>query len=173
MALLPLAVFNQQVLTGYSIQPIHYELYVANYVALLAAVLAASTIAQAHRRAPLVKRTFALAAMVAIGWGVIEITYAVRARTAVNTIRDEARPAALRLAEIANKRGDDPRNSIVFATNIIQADTLPADAPQPVLWAPHMRSFPGVDFAEDKSRYYAQLYYSSIDAATFESLIAI
>ena len=171
LALLPLAVFNQQLLTGYSIQPIHYELYVANYVALLAAVLAASTIAQAHRRAPLVKRAFAIAAMVAISWGVIEITYAVRARTDLNTIRDEARPAALRLAEIANKRGGDPRDSIVFATNIIQADTLPADAPQPVLWAPHMRSFAGVDFAEDKSRYYAQLYYSGIEATTFESLL--
>ena len=170
LALLPLAVFNQQVLTGYSIQPIHYELYVANYAVLLAAVLAASTIAQAHRRAPLAKPVLALGAMVAIGWGVIEITYAVRARTELNTMRAEIRPAALRLAEIANNRTID-RNSIVFATNIVQADTLPADAPQPVLWAPHMRSFPGVDFAEDKSRYYAQLYYSGVDAATFESLL--
>lgn len=171
LALLPLAVFNQQVLTGYSIQPIHYELYVANYAALLAAVLSASSIALARSPAPWVKRTFALAAMVAIGWGLIEITYAIRARTELNRIRDEARPAALRLAEIAKTRGDDPRNSIVFATQIVQADTLPADAPQPVLWAPHMRSFPGVDFAEDKSRYYAQLYYSGIDAAAFESLL--
>ncbi len=171
LALLPLAVFNQQVLTGYSIQPIHYELYVANYVSLLAAVLGASTIAQAYRRVALAKRAFAFAAIVAIGWGGIEITYAIRARTELNRIRAEARPAALRLAEIANKRADDPRNSIVFATNIVQADTLPADAPQPVLWAPHMRSFPGVDFAEEKSRYYAQLYYSGVDAAKFESLL--
>jgi hypothetical protein len=100
---------------------------------------------------------------------VIEITYAIRARTELNRIRDEARPAALRLTEIA--RANDPRNSIVFATNIVQADTLPADAPQPVLWAPHMRSFPGVDFAEEKSRYYAQLYYTGVDNATFASLL--
>jgi len=171
LALLPLAVFNQQVLTGYSIQPIHYELYVANYVSLLAAVLGASTIAQAYRRVALAKRAFALAAIVAIGWGAIEITYAIRARTELNRIRDEARPATLRLAEIANKSGDDPRNSIVFVTNIVQADSLPSDAPQAVLWAPHMRSFPGVSLAEDKSRYYAQLYYSGIDPAEFESLL--
>jgi len=168
LALLPLAVFNQQVLTGYSIQPIHYELYVANYAALLAGVLCVSTIARRYRPV-LAKRAFALAAIVGLGWGVIEITYAIRARTELNKIRDEARPAALHLAEIA--RANDPRNSIVFATNIVQADTLPADAPQPVLWAPHMRSFPGVDFAEEKSRYYAQLYYTGVDNATFESLL--
>jgi hypothetical protein len=171
LALLPLAVFNQQVLTGYSIQPIHYELYIANYAVLLATVLGVSTILQAHRRQSMAKRAFAIAGIVAIGWGVVEITYAIRARTELNRIRDEARPAALRLAEIAHQRADDPRNLIVFATNIVQADTLPADAPQPVLWAPHMRSFPGVDFAEDKSRYYAQLYYSGVDAAKFESLL--
>jgi hypothetical protein len=172
LALLPLAVFNQQLLTGRSIQPIHYELYVANYAVLLAAVLAASTIARAHGRARFAKRAFTFAAMVAIGWGVIEVTYAVRARTELNRIRDEVRPAALRLAEISRTRtNNDPRNSLVFATNIVQADTLPADAPQSVLWAPHMRSFPGVDFAEDKSRYYAQLYYSGVDAARFESLV--
>jgi len=34
-----------------------------------------------------------------------------------------------------------------------------------------MRSFPGVDFAHDKSRYYTQLYYSGVDAAKFESLL--
>jgi len=171
LALVPLAVFNQQVLTGYSIQPIHYELYVANYTALLAAVLSASTIAQAHMTARLLKRAFALTAIVAIGWGVVEIAYAIRARTELNIIRDEARPAALRLAEIAKTGADDSRDPIVFATNIIQADTLPADAPQPLLWAPHMRSFPGVDFAHDKSRYYTQLYYSGVDAAKFESLL--
>src|SRR5262249_40094980 len=112
---------------------------------------------------------FAVAAIVAIGWGVIEMTYAIRARSNLNQIRAEARPAALRLAAIAKKAGADPRNEIVLATNIIQADTLPADAPQPVLWAPHMRSFPGVALGEERSRYYAQLYYTGIDAVTFES----
>ncbi len=34
-ALAPLLVFNQQVLTGKSLQPFHYEFYVINYVVLL------------------------------------------------------------------------------------------------------------------------------------------
>jgi hypothetical protein len=167
--LLPLAVFNQQVLTGYSIQPIHYELYIANYAALIAAVVGVGTIARARRPAPLVERAFVVAAIVAIGWGATEIAYAIRARSDLNQIRGEVRPAALRLATIAKTAAGDPRNAIVLATNIIQADTLPADAPQPVLWAPHMRSFPGVALGEERSRYYAQLYYTGVDAATFES----
>jgi hypothetical protein len=34
------AVFNQQILTGRSLQPMHYEQYVSNYLAILAAVIA-------------------------------------------------------------------------------------------------------------------------------------
>ncbi|HYG83194.1 MAG TPA: hypothetical protein VD861_22540, partial [Pyrinomonadaceae bacterium] len=40
LALTPLAVFNQQVLTGRSLQPIHYEVFIVNYVVAFALVLA-------------------------------------------------------------------------------------------------------------------------------------
>ncbi|MFL6230250.1 MAG: hypothetical protein ACJ741_15870 [Pyrinomonadaceae bacterium] len=40
LALSVLAVFNQQVATGLSLQPMHYEQYVGNYVALISLVLA-------------------------------------------------------------------------------------------------------------------------------------
>jgi hypothetical protein len=39
-ALTPFAVFNQQLLTGRSLQPIHYEQFIANYVSLLSLALA-------------------------------------------------------------------------------------------------------------------------------------
>ncbi|HXT64666.1 MAG TPA: hypothetical protein VN696_16615 [Pyrinomonadaceae bacterium] len=171
LSLLPLVVFNQQALTGYSIQPIHYELYVANYAALLAVVLALSILAQAWRPNRKKRLAWALVAIVSIGWGAIEITYAIRARTDLNEIRDEARPAALRLNAIAKASANDPASTMIFAPNIVQADALPADAPQPVLWAPHMRSFAGVNFAEEKSRYYAQLYFSGTDVAGFDLLL--
>jgi hypothetical protein len=34
-----------------------------------------------------------------------------------------------------------------------------------------MRSFPGISLAEEKSRYYAQLYYTGTDVKSFESLL--
>jgi len=171
LALLPLIVFNQQVLTGYSIQPIHYELFVANYVALLAVVFAVSTIARSSKKVEFGRVALVLVAFFSIAWGIIEITYAIRARRELNLIRDEVRPVARRLAAIAKASTQDPARTVVFATNIVQADTLPADAPQAVLWAPHMRSFAGVNFADEKLRYYAQLYYSGTDLATFEALL--
>ncbi|MDX6269723.1 MAG: hypothetical protein QOD28_946 [Acidobacteriota bacterium] len=39
-ALTPFAVFNQQLLTGRSLQPVHYEQFIANYVSLLSLTLA-------------------------------------------------------------------------------------------------------------------------------------
>jgi hypothetical protein len=43
-SILPLFVFNQQVLTGYSIQPLHYNQYVLNYLVLLALILLVASI---------------------------------------------------------------------------------------------------------------------------------
>jgi hypothetical protein len=49
LALCVLVVFNQQIVTGRSLQPMHYEQYIGNYVALLAAVLAAGLLWQGRR----------------------------------------------------------------------------------------------------------------------------
>src|SRR6185503_6180200 len=38
-ALLPFVVFNQQVLTGRTMQPYHFEVFVVNYAALIALVI--------------------------------------------------------------------------------------------------------------------------------------
>jgi hypothetical protein len=56
LALSVLAVFNQQIATGLSLQPMHYEQYVGNYVALLAAALACVLLWQGHTRADEARR---------------------------------------------------------------------------------------------------------------------
>jgi hypothetical protein len=43
------------------------------------------------------------------------------------------------------------------------ADRLPTDAPQVLLWAPHMLIFPGVTEAENRERFFKQLYYLGFD----------
>ena len=49
LALTVLVVFNQQIITGRSLQPMHYEQYIGNYVALLAAALAAGLLWQGRK----------------------------------------------------------------------------------------------------------------------------
>lgn len=175
LALTPLVVFNQQVLTGYSLQPVHYEQYVTNYISLLSAVLAAAFLFQdliAERRAA-VNRVLACLALLALGYGAVEMYLGARALGEVNRLRDDVRPAALRLAELnaASSHAPPTLNAVVMATNVVQADNLPLDAPEAVLWSPHMRSFAEVTLAEDKERYYKLLYYSGIDESRFADLL--
>lgn len=82
-----------------------------------------------------------------------------------NVLRDEARPAALRLAALARPTADAEldTHSHVLATDYTVADTLPTVAPQPVLWSPHMFNFPGVSLAEDRERLAQYLFFTRID----------
>jgi hypothetical protein len=175
LALLPCVVFNQQIVSGLSLQPIHYEQFIANYVALVAIVLTAALVRQSRlataRKA--MQRVLVGVALLALGWGMLEMNSAVNAHLEVNRLRDESRPAALRLAQLgAHAPAPAPvHTEVVLVTNVVQADNLPVDAPQPVLWAPHMRSFAGVTLTEDKERYYQQLYYTGTDAARFDYLL--
>lgn len=174
LALLPLAVFNQQVLTGHSLQPVHYELFIANYAALAALIMAAALIFKRQLSVSGSKTNLALAslALLALCCGVIESRYAIKTHVEVNRIRDEIKPAGLRLAQLNDEVKTQGRSfPIVLATNIIQADELPVYMSDAVLWSPHMRAFAGVSLPEDKERYYKLLYYTGTDEAQFADLL--
>ncbi len=174
-AALPFVLFNQQIVTGRSLQPMHYEQFVANYITLIAAALAAPLLWRgartAQRSLPLY---FVLAiAYITFGWGAGETWIATRRFAAANVVRDEARPLAQRLREIAlQSYADKPGAAtnplaVVFTPDIARADNLPMVAPQAVLWAPHMFVFSGVTVAENKERFFQYLYYGGVDADEF------
>ena len=160
-ALTPLIVFNQQVITGYSLQPLHYELFIAKYLALLALVLTVSRLR--HRRETVRRRARSLAfvAFVALAWGMIETGIETKRHAWASLDRDEALPVARRLAELA--RGSSQTldtQSIVLYFNLDAADFSPTLAPQPVLWAPHTPAFSGLTAEENRERLYQYLYYT-------------
>jgi hypothetical protein len=160
LALTPIVVFNQQVITGRSLQPIHYQVFIGNYVAGLALIV---TLGLFWRRSVLRTRAAGKGAMIAlaviaIAWGFVECHYTVRILDDVNVIRDEAYPVGLRLAELG-RADPDARKRTVLYFGIAEADDLPTIAPQAVLWARHQHVFAGVDWEENKERYYQQLYY--------------
>ena len=163
LALVPTIVFNQQLITGQSLQPIHYQVFIGNYVAGTALVLTfgliwtkAEGITETVRRA-----AFSTLALLAVSWGFIECHYTVRVLDDVNVIRDEALPVARRLDEIG-KQGDDARLKTVMHFGIAEGDDLPTVAPQSVLWARHQHVFAGVTWQENKERYYQYLYYLGV-----------
>lgn len=175
-ALMPVVVFNQQIVTGLLLQPVHYSRYSANYACLVAAVMAATLIWRARfpaQRSALA-RLCVCAAIVVFSWSVVETLIRTGRSAQVNYERDEARRMGLHLAGLAvqtpNSTDRHRELPVVLSTNASLADALPNDAHQPVLWAQHMFVFSGTSEKENRERLYQQLYYSGIDEATFAAL---
>ena len=171
-ALAPLIMFNQQVLTGRSLQPIHYEQFVANYVSLLAFALTALAVWQRRSLQRKIPALLLIAiSLVSIARASQEAWLAGRGRVAFSTIVDESRPAALRLAELSSVETNERSNTVLVLSPVsfVVTDTLCMAAPQPVLWAFHMFSFSALTPAENKERFYQQLYYSGVEQQTLRA----
>jgi hypothetical protein len=160
LALLPFAVFNQQVITGLSLQPMHYDAFVANYCGLLAAVVAAARIFPR----PLPSRVLILIALAALTWGSFETAVWARRTRAYFLTQDEVEAATARLAQLGRSDNGQPdTRSVVFTPNLVATDLVPTRAPQPVLWAPHTFAFAGASAAEEHERLLQYLYFSGVD----------
>ena len=100
LALMSFVVFNQQILTGRSLQPIHYQIFVANYVVLLAIVLTVAILVGGRagtKRIP--GRVLALLSLAVFGWGIIETTGGTNRNVAQARLRDDATPVVKWMAE--------------------------------------------------------------------------
>jgi hypothetical protein len=163
-ALSVLAVFNQQVITGRSLQPIHYQWFIANYSALVAIVLTAAVWWRRGVQRGLQNNRLALVAGAALLLAFGEVWLAASVSFVYNRRIDESIPVTRRLAELDQTSTSAP---VVLMSDLKLADRLPTDAPQAVLWAPRMLVFPGVSEAENRERFWQQLYYLGYDEKKF------
>ncbi|MEJ7847865.1 MAG: hypothetical protein WKF92_07260 [Pyrinomonadaceae bacterium] len=172
LALVPIAVFNQQIITGRSLQPIHYQVFIGNYVAMLALMVTFGILLKSRLSANglIPKIACAAVAVLAIFWGFVECHYTVRVLDDANIERDKSMPVARRLEELS-KNDPDPHRTTVLAYDMIQSDDLPTVAPQNVLWARHQHVFAGLTWQESKERYYQYLYYSNVDEKGLDYLL--
>jgi hypothetical protein len=174
LALTPYAVFNQQIITGRSLQPIHYEVFIANYVSVLAVILCLSIIlrgSREERKALLPGWALLPAALLIFGWGIVEAKVTTEVLNPHNEYRNRVTPVLNRLAELA-RAGQDGRpatEQLVFSADTILTDELPTLAPQPVLWARHQHIFVGANAEESKERFFQWMYYTGYDAEWLDS----
>ncbi|MGZ8846248.1 MAG: hypothetical protein ACXW3C_07265 [Pyrinomonadaceae bacterium] len=161
LALMVIAVFNQQVLTGRSLQPIHYEWFIGNYCALTAMVLTAGLWWRTRNSNKLTNKLIVTIACLALVWGFGEVWLAASINYYRNQVNDEFRPTAARLTSLAN--ANRMGGNSVLVSDLPLADRVPTNAPQTVLWAPRMLVFPGVSEAENRERFFRQLYYLGYD----------
>lgn len=167
LALVSFAVFNQQVLTGRSLQPIHYEIFVSNYVSLLTVVLTIAILSRGRddvsRKIP--DRVLALVSIAVFGWGIVEATGSTNRNVIQARLRDDAMPVIKWMAAEARRVGDagpDPNNprAIVFSSTLPVADSMPTGAPQAQLFIGRLAYFGGSNPEERRERFYQYLYYS-------------
>jgi hypothetical protein len=166
-ALTVLTVFNQQVITGRSLQPVHYQWFIANYCTLVALVLTAAVWRQIGGLRSLTQNRLALIAAAALLLAFGEVWLAASVSFEYNRGVDDSIPVSTRLAELARAQRAGIPGQVVLMSDLKLADRLPTDAPQAVLWAPRMLVFPGVSEAGNRERFLQQLYYLGYDEKKF------
>jgi hypothetical protein len=172
-ALLPFLVFNQQVISGRSIQPFHYEALIANYVVLLGLVMA-----WCYLRPAIPRRTALLIMCLCVLWAFIEIKLPFQAQYKLHLTTDEMVPVLLRLKEQAKHDGtfEGLSNSgiapaLVFSPHYGISELLPTWAPQGSLLAPGSAAFQNLSEHEQKKRLYTHFYYCNRDASYLRELL--
>ena len=152
-AVTPLVLFNQQIVTGHSLQPVHYELFIANYMVLTALILFLSLI---KREA--MSKALLYVSIIAAGWGVVEATGSTSRNAPFADLRDLAIPA-IRYIEKQERPTPTKQPNAVFAANTGWSDFIPTIADLRPLWSSHSTSAGGIDISENKRLFYCYLYY--------------
>src|SRR6266545_1699375 len=160
-ALLPFLVFNQQVVTGRSIQPYHYEVFIANYVVLVGLVILVNLL-----RPHFSRRALIVTASLCFLWGAIEVNQQFRIRSTFDVANDEMIPMFLRLKELAKFDGtweglrkDGKTPALVFSPRYGISRLLPTWAPQGSLLASGSAAFQSLSQTERREWLYMHFYY--------------
>lgn len=154
-ALVPVIVFNQQVITGRSLQPFHYAQFSTNYLVMVAAVYVLACVWKMSTRAKL---------LFAFGVLALGITYGTligRVTAKFNVEADTVRAAALHLCD----------QGTVFAPNRYLSTVIPSLKTNSVLWSRYLYTFSSVDRFKQKERFYQYLYYSAVSSDQFRQLL--
>ena len=169
LLLLPLAVFNQQIITSRSLQSFHYEEFVTSYSVLVAAVISLRLFLRRGSFSKLAasQRLLFWIAVISLIYGANSAAGISGAALSDNILRDKS----IAVAKWLRESGRD-NDGVVLPLDIRQAETLPTLAPQAVLWAPHMSVFSGSGPAELKERFRQFLYYSGVSPQALHELLA-
>lgn len=169
LLLLSLVVFNQQILTGRSLQPFHYEEFVSSYCVLIAVVIGWGIFCRRRRDRSFwaSKRALFWIAVVSFAYGANGASGISRAALNDNLVHDQSVVVAHRLRDLYRHN-----EGIVFPIDLRQGDIMPTFAPNPVLWAVHMSVFPGSQLPELKERFYHFLYYSHVSPEELHKLLS-
>jgi len=154
-ATLPIIVFNQQVLTGRSLQPFHYEQFIVNYVVLVGLVITF------HLAGQHVKIRSELWMVCALTIGVVTAVKEANDNFALNTQLDNARPVFEQVDALSLQSG---RKGFVLFNNSLLAAGAATSLSVPELWSPNMYSYGTASRSEQVERFHQYLYLLGVNS---------
>lgn len=172
LGVLPFLLFNQQVVTGRSMQPFHFQTFVVNYAVLIGVVILATQLLRSVS-----SRRLAVVGFVVVVWGVAEVAVPAEIRVAADVKNDRIVPVLLRLKALSvndgtfsSLRSEGKTSTLVFSPDIGVVRLVPTWTAQGT-----MVGLGGLDFgsatSEDK-QVFAYLYYSGVDTARLSELLS-
>jgi hypothetical protein len=171
--LVPFLVFNQQVITGRSLQPFHYEIFISNYVALAGLVMLVKLLNLA-----IPARTAFLVVLLCLSWAAVEVVVPSPIRSEKDVKLDQIVPVLRRLNVLAQTDGTwqglrerGETSNMVFSPEFGVSRLLPVWTPQGLLLGTGTAVFQGLPQAQRKEWIYLHLYYSGKDEAFLRELL--
>jgi hypothetical protein len=162
-AITPFIVLNQQVLTGRSLQPFHFDQFTLGYLVLVAAV-----IIDALWWRQLTKR-----AILWIGLSLVVGVSLAAKTTKVNSSQNHTTDVALPLfAAIEEDLKHSPSNgSVLFDRTLLAAVAPTYISSLPILWSPYGFTYGSVTQQEDNERLFQYFYYLGVDEKKLQELL--
>ena len=162
-AITPFVVLNQQVLTGHSIQPFHFEQFILSYLILVSAVIVDSLWwKQLTRRAVL----FVALALV------VGVSLAAKT-TKVNSPQNHTTDAAVPLFSTieADLKANSTSGHVLFDRTLLDAAAPSYTSSLRLLWSPYTYTYGSLSHDEDNERLFQYFYFLGVDEKKLEELL--
>jgi hypothetical protein len=163
-AITPFIVLNQQVLTGRSIQPFHFEQFILSYLILVAAVIVDSLWWK-----QLAKRAIVFVALALV----VGVSLALKT-SRVNSPQDHTIDAAIPLLATidADLRHNQISGYVLFDRTLLDAAAPSYTSSLHILWSPYSYTYGSFSHQEDNERLFQYFYFLGVDEKKLEQLLA-
>lgn len=180
LALLSPLVFNQQIITGHSLQPFHYEFFCANYSSLTAGISVLIILLSKKIQQETFQKVLVIFGAFILVFGYLDILFTVELYKKQNIWRDELKPVAEKIKAISEETAtaNKMQKPVIFSTDLahdtyFSGTDLPTFSSQPILWSPHLSMFPDIEPEENSQRFMDFLYYHNFDGAKARDAIEV
>ncbi len=181
-ALVAPLVFNQQILSGRSLQPVHYQFYCVNYISAVSLFTLVCVLLNRKLSNRKFNVILILIALVSLYIGYSDGQFSVKKARGENIWRDELLPVAQRIKMISQSSENYGEKQVavvlsfdfypyklmnsIYSLNC--SDDLPALSSQAVLWSPHQKVFSDLTPEESTERLFKFIYYQNLDEEWLE-----